>query len=144
MRGFSKATGLIGAGALGAGPGFMVLRYYRQATPPAPASPPPPSPLPITAREKIIAIFPSLALGERVSISGEEARDSTRGYGAEVYAVYVYYHVDAGQNNRRCTMLSTITRSFEVRDWRAVEKVEVLLNKGGQVDFLLEDGIVIG
>jgi len=97
-----------------------------------------------TATERALALFPSLAVGTRPQITGEEARDSTRGYGAEVYAVYIYYHNDAGQNFRRATHLSKITRSFEVSDWGAVERVEVLFNDKSQADFYLKEGVVVG
>ena len=94
-----------------------------------------------TARERALALFPSLAAGARPQITGEAARDSTRG---AVYAVYVYYHVDAGQARRVLTRLSSLTFPAEVKDWGAVERVEVLFNDGGQADFYLKEGVVVG
>ena len=139
MRGINKAGLMGGAGLLGVG--IMAGMRDRNARPPAPVPPVSQRPLPPSAREKIIAIFPSLALGERVSISGEEARYSTRGI---VYSVDVYYSRDRGQYRREFTRLSSLTWPTEVEDWAAVEQVEILLENGGQVDFHLKDGIVIG
>ena len=140
MRGINKAGLMGGAGLLGAG--LMAgMRDLRNARPPAPMPPVSQRPIPPSAREKIIAIFPSLKLGETAAISGEAARGSTRGI---VYSVDVYYSRDRGEDRRELTRLSSLTWPTEVEDWREVEKVEVLLNSGGMVPFMLEDGIVIG
>ena len=141
MRGHKNMAGPC---LLGAGAGLMYGRSpARWRSKPPPVHEPARAPRP-TATERALALFPSLALGARPQITGAEARDSTRGYGAEVYAVCVYYHVDAGQDLRRLTRLSSLTFPAEVKDWGAVERVEVLFNDGGQADFYLKEGVVVG
>ena len=128
MRG-NKAGALGVVGAAGIGGWRPPVRPYVFVRPPTRS---------FSAREEIIAIFPSLELGEHVAISGESARTSTRKI---VYSVDVYY---CGDHGEEFTRLSSLSWPTEVEDWAAVERVEVLLENGGQVDFHLKDGVVIG
>ena len=153
MRGINKAgmghaglmLGGLGAGLMvGAGAGMrMGGRRYQRVVPSAPVAPVVAT-RSVSARERIIEIFPCLetGTGERVALSGEEARRAA--VGGYVYAVDVYYLSDRGRDQRRLTRLSSLTCPKEVQSWTDVERVEVLLEDGGQVDFLLDDGIVVG